>query len=379
MRAMTEYWFQQTGPGQYTARGVRIHPTTGRYITKKESKKGEQNMTTTRTTAALSAAILIGVPIAGLTIASSAQAHDGGITATCTSLSANLSNYPGGSTIGGIVDGIDLGTSTFGPSFSQTLPLDPTIPHTWTITVKSGDGDSRYDFTKTGASDPACIPVVVPPIEEPPVITPPPVVVIQARIQDFIDCLGGRFVLDNTRSTTDVRYIVSGDVKHEYVVPAGTATHTDADSTLINPGPNGYTITAGEQTWTFPTAGNCPTEEPTPPVVPPTEDPTEQPTPPVTPSVPATPPGETGATSNTSTPATPLSPLLSASTPSSSAVTTASTDVPTVSPVVQPADALAYTGTRDLTAWIALAAALLTAGIASKVVPILRRRKDTRA
>ena len=72
-------------------------------------------MTTTRTTAAISAAILIGVPVAGVAFASAAQAHDGGITATCTSLSANLSNYPSGSTIGGIVDGIDLGTSTFGP------------------------------------------------------------------------------------------------------------------------------------------------------------------------------------------------------------------------------------------------------------------------
>lgn len=333
-------------------------------------------MTTTRTTAAISAAILIGVPVAGLAFASSAQAHDGGITATCTSLSANLSNYPGGSTIGGIVDGIDLGTSTFGPSFSQTLPLDPTTPHTWTITVKSGDGDSRYDFTKTGASDPACIPVVVPPVEEPPVITPPPVVVTEARIQDFIDCLGGRFVLDNTASNADVTYLVNGT---SYGVPTGTATHTDADGTIYQPVDGTYTITAGDQTWTFPTAGNCPTEEPTPPVVPPSDEPTEQPSEPVTP--PSTPlePGEPGTTPIRSTPTTPAPSQPIAPTPAQPVVSSAPPAVPTVSPVVQPADALAYTGTRDLTAWIAVAAALITAGIASKVVPILRRRKDTHA
>lgn len=334
------------------------------------------HMTTTRTTAAISAVILIGVPVTGLRIASSAQAHDGGITATCTSLSANLSNYPGGSTIGGIVDGVDLGTSTFGPSFSQTLPLDPIIPHTWTITVKSGDGDSRYDFTKTGASDPACIPVVVPPVEEPPVITPPPVIVTEPRVQNYVDCLGGRFVLDNTASTTDVTYVVQGT---SYVVPAGTATHTDHDGTLYQPYDGTYTITAGEQTWTFPTAGNCPTEEPTPPVVPPTDEPTEQPTVPVTPTQPSSPPATPGSTSPESTSPIPPSTLPSSPTAEPNAATTVSTITPTVSPVVQPVDALAYTGARDLTAWIALAAALIAAGIASKVVPILRRRKDTRA
>lgn len=328
-------------------------------------------MTTTRTTAAISAAILIGVPIAGLTIASSAQAHDGGITATCTSLSANLSNYPGGSTIGGIVDGVDLGTSTFGPSFSQTVTLDPSIPHTWKVTVKSGDGDSRYDFTKTGASDPACIPVVVPPVEEPPIITPPPVVLTEPRIQDFVDCLGGRFVLDNTASTTNVTYVVQGT---SYVVPAGTATHTGADGTLYQPYDGTYTITAGDQTWTFPTAGNCPTEE-----VPPTVVPTEQPSVPTSP--PSTSPSPEVITPGSSDP-TPITPQPSqptVSSPELNVAAVASPVAPTVSPVVQPADALAYTGTRDLTAWIALAAALIAAGFASKVIPIIRRRKDTRA
>lgn len=334
------------------------------------------HMTTTRTTAAISAAILIGVPLTGLMLAAPAQAHDAGITSTCTSLSANLSNYPGGSIIGGIVDGVDLGTSTFGPSFSQTLPLDPSIPHTWTITVKSGDGDSRYDFTKTGASDPACIPVAVPPAEEPPVITPPPVVVTEPRVQDYVDCLGGRFVLDNTGSTTDVTYVVQGT---SYVVPAGTATRTDADGTLYQPYDGTYTITAGDQTWTFPTAGNCPTEEPTPPVVPPTDEPTEQPSVPV--EQPSTSPEPVPTTPGSSqlTPATLPSQPLSESAQTSNAGMTVSATVPIVSPVVQHADALAYTGTRDLTAWIALAAAFIAAGFAAIIVPILRRRKDTRA
>jgi hypothetical protein len=328
------------------------------------------HMTTTRTTAVISAAILIGVPLTGIVFASSAQAHDGGITATCTSLSANLSNYPGGSTIGGIVDGIDLGSSTFGPSFSQTVPLEPTIPHTWTITVKSGDGDSRYDFTKTGASDPACIPVVVPPVTPPVVVTPP---VPVFYLQPFIDCLGGRFVFDNIGNTVDATFVAQGVA---YLVPAGTAIHTHADGTLLQPIDGTYTITAGDQTWTFPTAGNCPTEEPTPPVVPPTDEPTEQPTPPAEPSTPSHEPTSSPTASAPSTPATPPSSPPSVAPVASSVASVERSAVLTASPVVPPADALAYTGTRDLTAWIALAAAFITAGFASKVVPILRRRKD---
>lgn len=329
-----------------------------------------------RTTAVIASAVIIGAPLAGLAFASSASAHDGGITATCTSLSANLTNYPAGSTIGGTLDGVDLGTSTFGPAFSQTAALDPAVPHAWSIKVVSGDGDPRYSFTSAGTSDPACIPVVTPPPTTPPVITPPAPLFY---VQDFIDCLGGRFVLDNIGNTVDATFVAQGVA---YLVPAGTAIHTDADGTLLQPTGGDYTITAGEQAWTFPSSGNCPTTPPTtdpepttpPVVVPPTDEPTEQPSVPVTP--PSTPaePGPSGTTPAASTPAIPP---LSSLNESGTAPTAASYDSPAkqvASPVVQPADALAYTGARDLLGGMLLAAGLIAAGFAAIVVPILRRR-----
>jgi hypothetical protein len=209
-----------------------------------------------------------------------ASAHDGGIKATCTSLSANLTNYPAGSTIGGTLDGVDLGTTTFGPSYFNSIPLDPTVAHSWSIRVTSGDGDKRYNFTENGVSDPKCIPVVAPPVV---------VDIVQPHIQDYIDCLGGRFVLDNTGSTVPVTYTVQGT---PIVVPAGQAIHTDADGTLYQPLDGTYTVTAGDRVWTFPTSGNCPIDQPT------------DPNPPVTnPEVPSSPDTPTGPTP--STPPTP--------------------------------------------------------------------------
>jgi hypothetical protein len=340
--------------------------------------------TTRKAVTAVIAAALIAGPIIG--VASAASAHDQALSVTCTQISLNLSNYPSGSTVGGVIDGVDLGTSTFGPSFSQSAPLDPAVPHTYTITVKSGDGDTRYDKTFTGKSDPACIPVVTPPpveppvvtppvtppVEEPPVVTPPPAPVFY--VQPFIDCLGGRFVFDNIGNTVAGTFIAQGVT---YVVPAGTALHSDADGTLLQPLDGIYTITAGETTWTFPSSGNCPTtpptEEPTtPPVTTPPTDvpvPSDEPTVPVT--VPTPPVTPTGSPSDT----TGSSPVPSVSTPlvvTGDARTVAGTD----STPEPDASALAFTGARDLTAWIAAAAALIAAGFAAIVVPILRRRKQ---
>lgn len=343
-------------------------------------------MTTTRTAATVAiAAALVAAPVIG--VASAAQAHDQALSVTCTQISLNLTNYPSGSTVGGIIDDVDLGTSTFGPSFSQSAPLDPAVPHTYTITVVSPDGVGNKKFT--GKSDPACIPVVttppvvVLPTEEPtpPVVTPPVVDVVEPRIQDYVKCEGAAFVLDNTGSTVPVRYLVSGDVRHEYVVPAGQTIHTDADGTLINPGPSGYTITAGDKTWTFPTSDNCPTTPPTttepatpPVVVPPTDEPTEQPSEPVTPPTSSpepegTTPGSSEPTPNIPQPSSPVERSVSPS-----VVPSGSGSVPTASPDEQRADALAFTGARDMTAWIAVAAVAIAAGAAAIMVPILRRR-----
>lgn len=211
-----------------------------------------------------------------------ASAHDGGITATCTSLSANLNNYPAGSTIGGTLDGVDLGTTAFGPSYFNSVPLDPAVAHSWSIRVTSGDGDKRYNFTENGTSDPKCIPVVTPPVV---------VDVVQPHIQDYIDCLGGRFVLDNTGSTVSVTYAVQGKA---IIVPAGKVIHTDADGTLYQPLDGIYTVAAGDKSWTFPTAGNCPVDQPTDPKPPVTTP--EVPSSPVTPSPSPTPTAPTTVT-----------------------------------------------------------------------------------
>lgn len=219
-----------------------------------------------------------------------ASAHDGGIKATCTSLSASLKNYPTGSTIGGTLDGVDLGTTTFGPSYSNAVALEPAVAHSWTIKVTSGDGDKRYNFTENGKSDPKCIPVVTPPVV---------VDVVQPHIQDYIDCLGGRFVLDNTGSTVAVTYTVQGA---PIVVPAGQAIHTDADGTLYQPLDGTYRVTAAEKAWTFRTASNCPIEQPTdpnPPVTTP-EMPSSNPSPFTDPTPGPTPvlnPGNSGSSS----------------------------------------------------------------------------------
>ena len=246
-----------------------------------------------RKIAAMSAIAALGLGGA-LVATSAASAHDKTVDITCTSIGIMLTNYPSGSTVGGTIDGVDLGTSTFGSEgFAYSQALDPAVPHTYTLVVKSGDGNYAFDINESGKSDPACIPVVVPPTEEPtpPVTTPPVVDVVVPKIQDYLSCDGAAFVLDNTGSNVDVVYTINGI---EYPVAAGTALHTDADGTLIAPNEVGYTVTAADQSWYFPalTAEECPVAEVPPVVVPPTDEPTPPtettpPTPTETPVAPA--------------------------------------------------------------------------------------------
>lgn len=300
-------------------------------------------MNRTRITAALAAVGL--AAIGSLALAGPASAHDQTFDVTCTSITVNLTNYPAGSTIGGTLDGVDLGTTTFGPSFSQSAALDPAVAHSWSIVVVSGDGDHSFDRTFAGVSDPACIPVVVPPVEppveeEPPVVVPP-AIVLEPRVQDYVDCLGGRFVLDNTGSNQPVTFTVQ---QTAYQVAAGAALHTDADGTLYQPVDGLYTVTALDQTWEFASAGNCPVDEPEEPattVVPPV---TATPVTPATPVVPVTPAAPT-------TPAT-----LTAITPATPAPAAAAR-------ALSDTDSLAFTGSSSTPVVIA-AAAMLAAGIA---------------
>jgi hypothetical protein len=194
----------------------------------------------------------------GLAAASPASAHTPDFEVTCTSASIDLTNYPAGSTVSGTLDGVDLGTITFGAEgYHGHTALDPAVPHEWNIVVKSGDGNHRYDVTYAGKSDPSCIPVVPP--------TEPPTPVVVPLVQDYVTCDGGAFVLDNTGSNEDVTYTVNGV---SFPVPAGKAVHTDADGTLIQPTADlgGYLVTAGDRSWTFPAAGDCGTTVPTTPV-----------------------------------------------------------------------------------------------------------------
>jgi hypothetical protein len=266
---------------------------------------------------AIAGALGLGVvlPLVGATAAS---AHTPAFTVSCTALAVSLTNYPAGSTVSGTVDGVNLGSSTFGPEgFRQSLPLDPTVKHTWSVTVVGSDGQGNKTYA--GSSDPSCIPappveppvvvppveppVVVPPVEppvvvppvEPPVVVPPveppvvvpPAPVVAPLIQTYCSPAGLALVLDNTGSTLEVRYLVSGEIKREFVVAAGQAIHTDADGFLFAPGPDGYVVLAGDRTWTIPATADCGLT----PVVPPVDEPTtpEEPTTPVEPETPVTP------------------------------------------------------------------------------------------
>lgn len=342
------------------------------------------------------AALLTGVVGTGLALAAApaAEAHDQALAVSCTSIGLTLTNYPQGSTVSGTVDGVDLGSSTFGPSFSQSAALDPAVPHTWSIVVVSGDGDHRFDRTFVGQSDPACIPVVTPPVTTPPVVVPPteeptppvttppttippvdepttppvvtpPVDVIAPLVQDYVSCTGGAFVLDNTGSTVPVVYTINGI---DFTVPAGAAVHTDADGTLISPVdgsiirdlPGRFYVTAADRSWTFtaPKASECGT-------VPPTEVPTDEPTTPET-TAPVTP--TTPEVAPTVAPT--VAPVTLTTTPAPVAATV--TPAPVAADTTTAPDGLAYTGT-PLAVWIAAAFAL--ALLALGIVLAARRRQ----
>jgi hypothetical protein len=294
-----------------------------------------------------------------------AQAHDQAIKVSCTSIGLSLSNYPANSTVRPIVDGVDYGTIPFGPTYSQSLALDPAVPHSYDITVISGDGDHNFDRVFIGKSDPKCLPPVEPPVTPP---TPVPDVVAP-QVQDYRDCDGGTFVLDNSGSNVAVTYYVNG---LDFVVAAGEVARTDFDGYIVEPDAafGGYTVTAGEKSWTFPAAADCevvppvvtpPTEtpvppidepeEPTTPVTPPVDEPTvpvEEPTTPATPVTPVTPEAPVAVV----TPA-PVAPTLVAALEDDAPLRIAAVDEAPATDT-----ALAYTGTNATEAWVATLAAL---------------------
>lgn len=186
-------------------------------------------------------------------------------------------------------------------------------------------------------------------------------------IQTFPSCKGLALVLDNTGSNVDVTYIVNG---LPTLVKRGTAVHTDADGFLYQPTEVGYTITAGDRTWTIPSAGNCPTDAPDEPTEPEHEPTTSQPVP--------TPP----STTPTEQPTT-LTPVETSSTSTQLVAAgnepTAVQDEPKSEPT-DSTDALAYTGSDAASGWwfggslLALGAILC----ASRIVKLGRLDKSRR-
>ncbi|WIE66159.1 hypothetical protein DEI99_006390 [Curtobacterium sp. MCLR17_036] len=114
--------------------------------------------TTTRILSGAAVSIVAG-GIAAVAVAGIASAHTPVVSATCTDLHVSLTSYPSGSTADVVLDGEDQGTTTFGrEGYDHHYALDGTTTHTWSVAVTSGDGDTRFDRTYSGASDAACIP-----------------------------------------------------------------------------------------------------------------------------------------------------------------------------------------------------------------------------
>lgn len=182
------------------------------------------------------ATALVGASV--LLMAGPASAHTPELTYDCDSIEVTLTGYPSGSTINGVLDGVNLGTTTFSGNYSSgPIVLDPSVAHEWTITIDSSDGD-RFDKVITGQSPAVCLPVV-PPKPEP---------VVTVKTGEDGDCETGIVTRYETPFTADWTLVDNVWVQGEPV----------AGETIITTRPA--------------TATECPVEEP-PVVVPPVEEP----------------------------------------------------------------------------------------------------------
>lgn len=212
-------------------------------------------------TLTIATGVLVG--LAAVAIAGApASAHTPEVSVDCDSIELTLTGYPAGSTVGGTLDGADVGTTTFDGSFSSgPFALDPTVAHTWSIVIDSSDGE-KYDKVITGSSDPDCIP------EEPPVVPEKPEPVVTVEVGEDGDCETGIVTRYETPFTADWSLIDNVWVLGEPV--AGETVITNRPATEVE----------------------CPVEEPPteepPVVVPPVEEPPAVVTPPV--EAPVTPP-----------------------------------------------------------------------------------------
>ncbi|SDH48435.1 hypothetical protein [Agrococcus jejuensis] len=170
--------------------------------------------------------------------------------------------------------------------------------------------------------------------------------VVSPQIQDYVGACDAAFVLDNGSSTVDVTYTINGV---DYLVPARSGIHTDADGTRIAPVDGKYVITTDTgRSWTFP-ARTCPAStppvspapseptpsEPTPSEPAPSEPAPSEPTPSQpTPSDPT--PSEPTPSEPTPSQPTPSEPAPSEPTPSQPTPSEPGVDVPAVDPPTEP-------------------------------------------
>jgi hypothetical protein len=123
---------------------------------------------------AAASAIALAFGLALIAVAAPASAHDSAVSATCSSLTVSLSNYaaddsdPQSNTLVVTIDGKTLTTdpvTTFAHSFTNTWPLDPATPHSYTVTVVAWD-NYAYNVHASGTTDP-CVAPVTPTFAEP--------------------------------------------------------------------------------------------------------------------------------------------------------------------------------------------------------------------
>jgi hypothetical protein len=107
----------------------------------------------------LASAAATALALGGLLVATAApaSAHTPKVTATCTELSVNLTQYSGPgekNSVTVVVDGEPVATEKFEKGFQGSYPLDGAENHTWSVTVDAHDGKNgtQYDFTKSDST-----------------------------------------------------------------------------------------------------------------------------------------------------------------------------------------------------------------------------------
>ncbi|MCB7135761.1 hypothetical protein [Cellulosimicrobium marinum] len=104
----------------------------------------------------LASALTTALALGGVAVATAApaSAHTPVVEADCSSLDVNLWAYAKrGNEVTVVVDGQTVAQERFGSSYARSFELDPTVAHTWSVTVDASDR-SRYDWSDDGETTP---------------------------------------------------------------------------------------------------------------------------------------------------------------------------------------------------------------------------------